>query len=308
MKRTLLLPAALFAAILVVAGCSQTGKQRSFASADEASSALVTAVRSGDRNAMLDVFGPGSEALVSSGDSVADAGDRAQFLAMYEAKHALVPDGDARMTLVVGADDWPLPVPIVRRAGRWYLDGAAGADELAARRIGRNELGAIAVCRGFVRAQRDYSAEGRDGAPAGVFAAKVLSDPGSHNGLYWETAENEAPSPVGAWVANAAAEGYRAGGGGSSPYHGYLYRMLFKQGAHAEGGAADYFDHGQLVGGFALIAWPAQHGVSGVQTFIVNQAGVVYQKDLGEETAAAADGIDAFDPDPSWTAVSDSLE
>jgi len=213
MKKALYLPAALLAAILIVAGCSQSGKQRSFASADEATTALLAAVQSGDRNQMLDVFGPGAEGLIGSGDSVADARDRAQFLAMYEAKHSLVPEGDARMTLVVGENDWPLPIPIVKRAGRWYLDGAAGADELAARRIGRNELGAIAVCRGFVRAQRDYSAQARDGAPAGVFAVKLLSDPGSHNGLYWPAAVDEVPSPVGSWVADAAAEGYRAGGG-----------------------------------------------------------------------------------------------
>jgi hypothetical protein len=302
------LAAAFIVAIVWLPGCGGPEKQRSFASADEAVTALVAAVQSGDRNELLAVFGPGSEGVIGSGDSIADAKDRARFLAMYQAKHSLVPDGDTKSILQIGENDWPLPVPVVRRGNRWYLDGAAGAEELAFRRVGRNELGAIAVCRGYVRAQRDYSAVGRDGGPAGIFAVKVLSDPGSHNGLYWPTAEEEAPSPIGPWIAEAAAEGYRAGAGRSAPYHGYYYRMLFKQGEHAAGGAADYFMGGQLVGGFALVAWPAHYGISGVQTFLVNQEGVVYQKDLGEDTAATADQIDAYDPDSSWTAVVESTE
>jgi hypothetical protein len=264
----------------------------------------VTAARNGDADALRKLFGPGSESIIDSGDAVADAAARKQFVTLYEQKHDLVPDGEDRMLLHVGDDGWPLPVPVVRKNGRWLLDGDAGADEVVFRRIGRNELGAIAVCRGYVDAQYEYASEDRDGEGAGVYAQKLLSDPGTHNGLYWQTAEGEPPSPVGPFVAEAAAEGYRAGGG-TSPYHGYRYRPLFRQGDNANGGAVEYFENGVLKHGFALVAWPAEYGVSGVMTFIVNQDGVVFQKDLGAETEAAAMAMDAYDPDSTWTAVVD---
>ncbi len=187
--------------------------------------------------------------------------------------------------------------------GKWYVDGAAGADELIYRRIGRNELGAIAVCRGFVDAQIDYAAEGHDGNEPGIFAAKLRSDPGEHNGLYWPAAEGEPQSPIGEAVARAAAEGYRAVAGKRKPYHGYYYRMLFAQGANANGGAAEYFQDGLLTGGVALLAWPANYEASGVMSFMINQEGVVYQKDLGEDTGTAVESIQDFDPDATWSVV-----
>jgi hypothetical protein len=291
-------------AIASLAGCAKRSDHLSFASADEAVTALVTAARNGDADALRKLFGPGSESIIDSGDAVADAAARKQFVTLYEQKHDLVPDGEDRMLLHVGDDGWPLPVPVVRKNGRWLLDGDAGADEVVFRRIGRNELGAIAVCRGYVDAQYEYASEDRDGEGAGVYAQKLLSDPGTHNGLYWQTAEGEPPSPVGPFVAEAAAEGYRAGGG-TSPYHGYRYRPLFRQGDNANGGAVEYFENGVLKHGFALVAWPAEYGVSGVMTFIVNQDGVVFQKDLGAETEAAAMAMDAYDPDSTWTAVVD---
>jgi hypothetical protein len=171
--------------------------------------------------------------------------------------------------------------------------------------VGENELGAIAVSRGFVDAQNEYASEGRDGDPAGVYALKLISDEGMQNGLYWPTAEGETPSPAGEFVAAAAAEGYRRGES-RTPYHGYYYRMLYRQGDNANGGAKEYFDNGVLTGGFALVAWPADYGASGVMTFIVNQDGVVFQKDLGEETATAVDAIQSFDPDGSWTQVQEA--
>jgi hypothetical protein len=295
---------ALVFALLV--GCSkQPGKEQhvSFETPAAAASAFVAALEKGDVATLRAQLGPGSEDLLSSGDEVQDAADRAGFVTAYKAKNSLIDDGAGRRTLVVGENDWPMPIPLVERDGRWYLDGAEGADELVYRRVGANELGAIDVCRGFVEAQMEYAAEGRDGDPPGIFALKLMSDPGLHNGLYWETEEGEPESPAGAFVAAAAGEGYRRTEGERSPYHGYYYRMLYSQGPNANGGAREYFRDGVLTAGFALVAWPADYGASGVQTFIVNQDGVVFQKDLGEDTATLVESIQVFDPDSSWTAV-----
>ncbi len=302
--RTILFPAALAATLVAgLSACAQKHDHESFASPDDAVAALVEAGRKSDMARLEELFGPGSETIIDSGDPVADKKARTDFVAMYDAKHALVPDGGDKCELQVVAEDWPMPVPIVRREGRWYFDGAAGADELVYRRIGRNELGAIAVCRGFVDAQHDYAAVDHDGEGAGIYAHKLVSDPGTQNGLYWPATEGEAQSPVGPFIAAAAAEGYRPGHGA---YHGYRYRPLYRQGENANGGAMDYFDKGVLRNGFALVAWPAQYGASGVMTFIVDQDGVVFQKDLGDDTETAVAAIDAFDPDSSWTAVTES--
>jgi DUF2950 family protein len=301
--RTFLLPVALAAAFAAsLAGCARKHDHETFASPEDAVAALVEAGRKSDMARLEELFGPGSESILSSGDPVADKKARADFIAMYDAKHALVPEGGDKFELQVGTEDWPMPVPIVRRDGQWYFDGAAGADELVYRRIGRNELGAIAVCRGYVDAQHDYAAVDHDGEGAGIYAHKLVSDPGTQNGLYWPATEGEAQSPVGPFIAAAAAEGYRAGNGA---YHGYRYRPLYRQGENANGGALDYFDKGVLRNGFALVAWPAQYGASGVMTFIVDQDGVVFQKDLGDNTETAVAAIDAFDPDTSWTAVTE---
>ena len=276
----------------------------SFASAQEAVDAMIAALEAGDDAALLKLFGPGTEELVSSGDDVADANDRAGFVEAYRAKHELVPDGEGRMILQVGENDWPAPVPVVERDGRWYMDGIEGEDEIIYRRVGRNELAAIEVCRGFVDAQNEYASEGRDDNPPGYYAAYLISDEGERNGLYWPVEEGEPESPAGPFVAAAAGEGYRrAASGEPTPYHGYYYRMLYAQGPNAPGGALEYFEEGRLVKGFALIAWPADYGVSGVQTFVVNQDGAVYQKDLGEDTATAVTYVELFDPDGSWTRV-----
>ena len=293
--------AAVFAG--AVAACAGKVNHATFKSPEDAVAALVEAVRKGDAGRLTEVFGPGSGDIVSSGDAIADKAAREKFVAGFDAKHAIVPEGDGRATLQVGAEDWPFPVPLVRRDGAWYFDGAEGADEIVYRRIGRNELGAIAVCRGFVEAQHEYAAADHDGEGAGIFAHKLVSDPGTQNGLYWEASEGAAQSPIGPFIASAAAEGYRAGGGA---YHGYRYRPLFRQTENANGGALDYFDKGVLRNGFALIAWPADYGASGVMTFIVNQDGVVFQKDFGEDSASAVEAIDAYDPDSTWVAVVDA--
>jgi hypothetical protein len=291
-------------ALLVLHGAVRASavQQASFATPEDAVAALIAALEKNDVTTLATLLGPGSEDVVSSGDEVADANARVDFVASFKTRNALVPEGSS-MTLVVGDDDWPLPVPIVAKNGKWYLDGAAGADEIVYRRIGRNELGAIAVCRGFIDAQLEYAATGHDGNEPGVFAAKLRSDQGTQNGLYWPTTEGEPQSPAGEVVARAAAEGYRAVTGKRKPYHGYYYRMLFAQGANANGGAAEYFVDGQLSQGVALLAWPADYEASGVMSFMVNATGVVYQKDLGEDTASAAETIQVFDPDGSWEIV-----
>jgi len=304
-RASLRVAAVLAACALVAAGCARKKEDPgAFNTPEEAVTAFVAAMQKDDVGELHALLGPGTDELLSSGDAVADRADRAWFVAAYNAKHSLAADGVDKMSLNVGEKDWPMPIPIVKRDGKWRLDGAAGADELVYRRVGRNELGAIDVCRGLVSAQVDYASEGRDGDSAGVYALKIISDAGMHNGLYWPAAQGEPDSPLGPLAADAAEEGYRAAERGSgTPYHGYHYRMLYSQGTHANGGAKDYFKDGRMTEGFALVAWPANYGASGVQTFIVNGDGVVFQKDLGEDTEEAVKAIKSFDPDSSWTAV-----
>ena len=298
--------------LVVAAGCAkqpESAAATGFGTPEQAVQAFVAALEKGDTGQLKALLGPGSEQLLDSGDAVQDSGDRAEFLAAYAAKNALVDDGDGRKTLVIGEQDWPMPIPLVQRDGKWAFDGEAGIDELIYRRVGANELGAIGVCRGFVAAQLEYASEGRDSDPAGIYALKLVSDAGLHNGLYWPVEEDETPSPAGPFVAAAAEEGYRRSEDGERrPYHGYYYRMLYAQGTNANGGARDYFKDGLLTEGFALLAWPADYGSSGVMTFIVNQDGVVFQKDLGDDTATAVESIQAFDPDSSWTAIAPEAE
>jgi hypothetical protein len=269
-----------------------------FATAMQAVHALVAAAQSNDTARLQAIFGPGSNDLVESGDPLADKRDRANFVKAYHARHALLDDGTDRRSLAVGVHGFQLPTPLVRRDGRWEFDGAAGAEELIDRRIGRNELDAIAVCEGIVDAENDYAAS-TSGTAARTYAAKLMSDPGRRNGLYWETQSGEPTSPAGPFLARAAEEGHMAGSG--TPYHGYYYHLLTAQGPNAPGGAKSYLAGGALTGGFAAVAWPAQYRASGVMTFIVGQDGVVYQKDLGDDTGRLAQSLAAYDPDSSWT-------
>jgi hypothetical protein len=292
----------VLATAAVLAACAKVEDQTSFKTPEAAVDAFVAALQKDDVPAAQKLLGPGAEDMLSSGDPVQDNLDRERFLAAYQQKHTLADEGNETKTLIVGENDWPFPIPLVKRDGKWRLDGAAGADEIIYRRVGANELGAISVCEGFVAAQNEYASSGHDGDPPGIYALKLISDEGMQNGLYWPTAEGEPPSPAGPFVAAAAEEGYRRGES-RTPYHGYYYRLLYAQGPNANGGAKEYFVDGVLTGGFALVAWPAEYGASGVQTFIVNQDGVVFQKDLGEDTATVVESIKSFDPDNSWTAV-----
>ncbi len=282
------------------AGAAQT--QPSFATPDEAASALVQAVKGGDKPKAMAILGPGADKWMSSGDAVADKAANAGFVAAYDQKHSIAPDGDARATLTVGNDDWPFAFPLVKADGRWRFDTAAGKEEMLARRVGKNELDVINVMLAIVDAQREYASVDRDRNGALEYARKFASSTGKRDGLYWPVKAGEPQSPLGPLVTHAAGEGYTKGKG-PTPYHGYFFRMLKGQGPGASGGALDYILRGRMIGGFAAIAYPAKYGSSGVMSFIVNHDGVVYQKDLGPQTATRAAAITKFDPSQGWTAV-----
>jgi hypothetical protein len=272
-----------------------------FATPEEAVDALIAAGEKPDNTALAALLGPGSEDLLSSGDPVADRRTRDAFLARYRASHELVAGSPDQLALLTGEDRWPLPIPLVRTNGRWWWDSASGAREVVMRRIGADELRTISVMKGFVEAESDYASSGHDGGPPGVFANKLRSSPGKQDGLFWEVGPEQRPSPAGPFLAAANAEGYGVTGELVKPYHGYLFRILTSQGADANGGARSYLSDGGLTGGFALLAYPASYGSSGIMTFMVNQDGVVWQRDLGKDTAAAAAAITQFDPDGTWT-------
>ena len=300
---------AIVASMLVAASCArqQTDdtNQLSFSTPDSAASALVAALEKRDLVTIRRLLGPETEGLMSSGDTARDRTDREGFLARYRARHEIVAGGPDDAMLQVGDDEWPLPVPLLRRSGRWHFDGDAAVNELMARRIGANELRTIDVMRGFVDAQQEYAAVGHDGAAAGIYARVLRSDPGRQNGLYWQVSAGEAPSPAGPFLAGASAEGYKASAGArdAAPYHGYVYRMLFSQGPAADGGAREYVVDGKLTGGFSLLAYPADYGETGVMTFMVNQDGLVWQRNLGPKTVELAAAITQFNPDSSWTPI-----
>ncbi len=272
--------------------------QQSFKSPDEAAAALAAAVKSGAKQDMLKVLGAGGEGIVSSGDDVADADARRKFTSAYDARHAVKVDG-RKASLIVGSDDFPFPIPLVHNKAGWEFDTDAGRQEILVRRIGRNELDTIQTCLAFVDAENEY-ADKDHGDGVGAYAQRIVSTPGKQDGLYWRSDNND--SPLGALAAEAAAEGYKAGGE-PQPYHGYYYRILTGQGQSAPGGSLSYVIKGRMIGGFALVAWPAEYGNSGVMTFMVNHAGTVYQKDLGKDTEAAARRMMWFDPDRSWSKV-----
>jgi hypothetical protein len=276
--------------------------QQSFNSAEDAADALAKAAKSGDRNAILTVLGKDGAGIVSSGDDVADAAARDKFVSSYDAKHQVATEGDGKATMVIGQDDFPFPIPLVRKDGKWQFDTAAGREEILARRVGRNELDAIKTVLAVVDAQQDYADKGVGGP--GIYAQRIVSQAGKKDGLYWPTTAGEDESPLGNLAAAASAQGYRAGKE-RRPYHGYYFKILTRQGERASGGAIDYVARGKMIGGFALVAWPAEYGNSGVMTFIVNHQGNVYQKNLGPETAKAASRMTAFNPDTTWQRVNE---
>lgn len=274
--------------------------QEQFNTPEAAVEALLAAAKAGDQDAIIKVLGPDGELIASSGDPIADTNIREAFVAAFDAKHAIEMEGDGTQTLIIGTDDWPFPIPLVNKAGEWQFDTKAGLVEILSRRIGRNELSAIQVLQAYVQAQNEYAALDPAGLGRGVYAQRIVSLPGKKDGLFWPTAEGEQPSPLGELAAKASAEGYKAGDR-PIPYHGYYYRILTRQGAGAPGGAYDYLVKGKMMGGFALIAYPAEYGNSGITTFMVNHDGTVFEKDLGPETAMRARKIESFAPDQGWS-------
>ncbi len=276
--------------------------QQSYATSDDAVEALVAAIRSADTKRIYQVLGPGSGKLIRSGDPVADEQARARFIAAYEKRSKIELDGDAKATLLIGDKDWPFPFPLVKSAGRWTFDAKSGAEEILNRRIGRNELAAIQVCLAYVDAQREYALTEGNSNGLHKYAMKLVSTRGKKDGLYWPTQEGEPLSPLGPLAAKAKQEGYgKRDNAANEPYHGYFYKVLTGQGSDASGGAYDYVVDGKMIGGFALVAYPARWGASGVMTFIVNHNGIVYQKNLGKGTATLALGMTRFNPDTSWS-------
>lgn len=279
---------------------SATTKQAVFATPEEGAAALAAAVRAQDVEALVNVVGPDSTSWLFSGDRVADRADWKQFLKLYDTKHSLDKVGDNKVVVSVGEDAWPFPAPLARTAAGWHFDAEAGREEVLNRRVGRNELDTIQTLLAVVDAQREYARVDydKDGFP--TFAKHFRSSPGKNDGLYWSTAPGEPQSPLGDLIAEATLEGYKESEIAPTAYHGYLFRMLTAQGPAAHGGAFDYLVRGKLFGGFAVIAWPAKYANSGIMTFIVNYEGIVYQRDLGEQTAAQVAKIVRFNPDKSW--------
>jgi Protein of unknown function (DUF2950) len=303
----------LLVLIIPLAACSKPEKPSptAFASADDASNALRAAVKSGDQNALLAIFGPNSKEIISSGDPVQDKNVAAAFAAGYDAMHRWRRMPDGGQILLIGADNFAFPIPLEKNAGgQWFFDTAAGKEEILNRRIGRNELAIIEVCGAVADAQTEYFSQLHDGASSNQYAAKFISDPGKQNGLSWKSPEGKPEGPLGPLAAAASAEGYSAKPDVRSAFHGYFFRMLKGQTDKAPGGAKDYLVDGKMVGGFAFVAYPAEYGNSGVMTFIIDQDGVVLQRDLGKTTAEIASAMTQFDPDASagWKPVDEDSE
>jgi hypothetical protein len=281
--------------------------QKSFPSAQEAVSSLVAAVRANDMKEMRLILGPGSEALISSGDDVADRAGREKFFKAYDRLNRLEQASADKMVLHIGSDDWPMPVPIVKKGTTWLFDIVKGKEEILNRRIGRNELNVIEVLDAYVDAQHEYASKDCGGGGKVEFAQKFISTEGKRDGLYWEAKEGEEESPLGPLIAQASREGYSKESS-LSPFHGYYFKIIKGQGAHAEGGRYDYVVKGKMILGFALVAYPAEYKNSGVMTFMVNQEGTIYQKNLGRDTVRKAEAMKVFDPDRTWQRVKETLQ
>jgi hypothetical protein len=275
--------------------------QQSFESPQAGVTALIKAVKTNDEPGLRAIFGAGGSKLLSSGDSVADVRNLAAFSKSYDEANKVVLEGEAQATLVIGKDEWPMPIPLVKYPDGWRFDTAKGRDEILKRRIGRNELDTMQVCLAIVDAEREYASRHLDSDGVPVYTPRFTSSPGKHDGLYWPTESNETPSPLGVLLASAADEGYaRPGILRHEPYHGYYYRIL-TQGEDAQNGTQSYIVKGKMIGGFAVIAYPARYGASGVKSFLVNHDGVIYEKDLGRNTKAVASAIATFNPGAVWT-------
>jgi len=304
----LFLGVAITAAFVTTFGLTEmcsaaTAQQKTFSTAEDAVKAVVTAAKNNNDNEMLAIFGPASKELIFSGDAVADKQRRAQFIKAYEEKNKLVQQGND-MVLVIGKDDWPFPIPVTKKGESWVFDTERGKQEILNRRIGENELYTIQSCLAIVDAQREYALKDRDRNALLEYAQKFVSDPGKKNGLYWEAKQGEPQSPLGPIMTQMRSEGYQGKPSATPvPYHGYYYRILTAQGKNAPGGAYSYLVKGKMIGGFAVVAHPAEYGNSGVMTFMINHDGKVFQKNLGQSTATVAAAMKEYNPDKTWTEV-----
>jgi len=299
-----LLIAGAFLLTYVPDSCAQEGNEKTFASPGDAVVALYNSAKAGDTAAITAIFGKTGDELIHTGDEVADKNTVQNFLRRYDQMHRVVVEPDGKVTLYIGAENWPFPISIVKNSsGAWFFDAESGKLEVLYRRVGRNENDAIEICQALAAAQLEYKSALRSGESSKHYALKFISDDGKQNGLYWKSSGDEESSPIGPLIADATSEGYTAKQGQPTPFHGYYYRILTKQGPAAKGGTKDYLVNDQLVRGFAFVAYPAQYRNSGVMTFIVNQDGIVYQKDLGTETSSVAASMTEFNPDKSWDPV-----
>jgi hypothetical protein len=296
-----------FAAIALICALSISSEealaQKTFSSAEEAVKAAVAAAKSNNQKELLAIFGARAKELLFSGDSVADEQRREEFLAAYDEKNRLATE-DENTILIVGKQDWPFPIPIVKKGQSWMFDADKGKEEILNRRIGENELSTIQSLLAIVDAEREYAIKDRDQNALLEYAQKFVSDPGKKNGLYWEAKRGEPQSPLGPIMAQVRSEGYQVSAT-PVPYHGYYYRILTAQGKDAPGGAYSYLVNGRMIGGFAVVAYPAEYGNSGVMTFIVNHDGKVFEKNLGPNTASISKGMKEYNPDKSWAEVKD---
>jgi len=301
---------ALLAALgmgLALPVCAATGEEQTFNSPNEAVNALITAAQNNDTNAIHLIFGPAGHELISP-DVVQATDEFKMFKERLTQKTQLITHSDSNATLELGADGWPFPIPLVKQGAQWHFDSAAGKDEIFARRIGRDEMGAIDVCNAYVEAQREYASQDRMGDGVLAYAQFLRSASGTHDGLFWPTNQpGEELSPLGPLIAQACVEGYHRAAkmlnDEQAPYHGYYFKILTSQGRHAPGGKFKYIINGRMIAGFALVAWPAEWGDTGVMTFVVNQQGKVYQKHLGSQSAKIAKAMTIYDPDDTWTPV-----
>ena len=298
----------LFTGLIVIqitAGAQAADRPKTFATPDDAVKALLAAAKAANLDQMLAIFGPDGKELAETADPASARTNLKVFAVAAREQIRLEDDGPNRKVLVIGGEEWPFPVPLVKAKDGWHFDTAAGKEEILARRIGRNELAVIDTCRAYVSAQKRYAADGHDGKPAGAYAMAFASDAGKQNGLYWPAVQGQKLSPLGEMVAQAAepARANAASAGQRTPFQGYYFRILTSQGAAAAGGAKDYIANGVMTGGFAMVAWPVQYGATGVMTFQVSHGGVVFEQDLGKDTSAAVEKITSFNPDKSWQIV-----
>jgi hypothetical protein len=305
-KNSLLIVLSLLFILFLVLSAKSTSAQQpgqqTFTSAEDAAHAVYAAAQSEFGQKLLNVLGATGKDLVSSGDDVEDLDARISFVVKYKEMHRFVTEPNGNVTLIVGAENWPFPIPLVNKNGVWYFDTPAGKNEILFRRIGKNEIAAIQACRDLVTAQQKYRAKSPQGF-ANEYAQKLVSDKQQHNGLYWDEAVDEFQSPINPLIASAYGKGPDDETGEQYPFNGYFFRILMSQGPHAPDGNKNYVVDGKMTAGFAFVAYPAEYRSSGVKSFIVNQSGVVYEKDLGPNTTKLAEAMTAFDPDATWHKV-----